>query len=242
MYSQTKFHMIGFLFSFVMLFATNSYAATATWSISGNLVQISQELLPYFSIDDAITGSMTVEERAGCEATSGGISTRASFCDHKNAVSSLSVTVGTHSFNSANPINNGRIQIINNATSVAISGDAFILRFASPTSNTTDFGTVEYNNINMHFVDSAGSALSSTALTLAPPDASLFNLAEFMLTFIHVTPIEGSNQFQITSSTASASNLRFNLISAVPEPESYAMLLAGLGLIGFTIRKRRLNT
>ncbi|HQY23214.1 MAG TPA: FxDxF family PEP-CTERM protein, partial [Gammaproteobacteria bacterium] len=29
-------------------------------------------------------------------------------------------------------------------------------------------------------------------------------------------------------------------LSAVPEPETYAMLLAGLGLIGFSIRRRRM--
>jgi PEP-CTERM motif len=31
------------------------------------------------------------------------------------------------------------------------------------------------------------------------------------------------------------------VISAVPEPETYAMLLAGLGLIGFTVRRRNNN-
>ena len=29
-------------------------------------------------------------------------------------------------------------------------------------------------------------------------------------------------------------------VAAVPEPETYAMLLAGLGLIGFTARRRKL--
>lgn len=39
----------------------------------------------------------------------------------------------------------------------------------------------------------------------------------------------------------STSNLSGNgyLISAVPEPESYTMLLAGLGLMGFTLRRRK---
>lgn len=31
-------------------------------------------------------------------------------------------------------------------------------------------------------------------------------------------------------------------VAAVPEPETYAMLLAGLGLIGFSARRRKANT
>ena len=31
----------------------------------------------------------------------------------------------------------------------------------------------------------------------------------------------------------------FTNVSAVPEPETYAMLLVGLGLVGFTLRRRK---
>ena len=34
----------------------------------------------------------------------------------------------------------------------------------------------------------------------------------------------------------------FTYISAVPEPETYAMLLVGLGLIGFVVRRRKRNS
>lgn len=42
-----------------------------------------------------------------------------------------------------------------------------------------------------------------------------------------------------TSSASYAGNIS---ISPVPEPETYAMLLAGLGLIGFSIRRRKSET
>lgn len=33
----------------------------------------------------------------------------------------------------------------------------------------------------------------------------------------------------------------WNVAAAIPEPETYAMLLAGLGLLGFTARRRKQN-
>ena len=37
-------------------------------------------------------------------------------------------------------------------------------------------------------------------------------------------------------------NIASNLISPIPEPRTYAMLLAGLGLIGFTVHRRKDHT
>ncbi|WP_292918430.1 PEP-CTERM sorting domain-containing protein [Nitrosomonas sp.] len=36
-------------------------------------------------------------------------------------------------------------------------------------------------------------------------------------------------------------NINFDQVAAVPEPETYAMLLAGLGLLGFMVRRRSQN-
>jgi hypothetical protein len=57
----------------------------------------------------------------------------------------------------------------------------------------------------------------------------------------------GVVQFMGTFSSISWTNTFENFyafqvgVNAVPEPESYAMLLAGLGLLGFTARRRQRN-
>ncbi|MFY7866979.1 PEP-CTERM sorting domain-containing protein [Roseateles sp.] len=52
----------------------------------------------------------------------------------------------------------------------------------------------------------------------------------------------GSSLYQIEklSSTTQQDLLRFNAVTAVPEPSSYALLLAGLAVVGF-VSKRRSN-
>jgi hypothetical protein len=51
---------------------------------------------------------------------------------------------------------------------------------------------------------------------------------------------QGSGLFQIDklSNASHQDLLRFNAVTAVPEPTSYALLLAGLGVIGFVSRRR----
>lgn len=49
------------------------------------------------------------------------------------------------------------------------------------------------------------------------------------------------NRFDGSDNDGYADNLAFTLTSAVPEPESYALMLAGLGALGFTARRRSSN-
>ncbi|MCB1900184.1 MAG: PEP-CTERM sorting domain-containing protein [Rhodocyclaceae bacterium] len=41
------------------------------------------------------------------------------------------------------------------------------------------------------------------------------------------------------TTVASSAGINYGIPAAVPEPESYAMLLAGLGLIGLVARRRK---
>lgn len=46
-------------------------------------------------------------------------------------------------------------------------------------------------------------------------------------------------QFKIGDGNFTSFSSTDNLVAAVPEPETYAMLMAGLGLMGFVARRRK---
>jgi hypothetical protein len=56
----------------------------------------------------------------------------------------------------------------------------------------------------------------------------------------NVGPVPGHYQLQTTVHGASA--YAGNIATPVPEPETFAMLIAGLGLLGFSARRRNSNT
>lgn len=208
-----------------LLVATNSYSATATWSISASIGQVDSELQPYFSVGDRIAGSMVVEEHSGC---SGGVNFS---CTYLNSVQSLLLNTGAYSFSGLDPIKNGIIFIKDGSE----SEDHFKLIFATPNSNSSNFGDVTFNNLYMLFSDITGAALSSNALTLIPPNSLLFDSTELSLYFSKITPVEGG--FQISTPSVKAYNLQLNMVSAVPEPQPYTLLLAGLWIIGLISRR-----
>ncbi len=45
-------------------------------------------------------------------------------------------------------------------------------------------------------------------------------------------------QLHVNALTANGGSVKFTQLTAVPEPETYGMLLAGLGLVGFAARRR----
>ena len=81
--------------------------------------------------------------------------------------------------------------------------------------------SVDVNGINFPISDPAGSA----------PFAFVANGLSFTGNDLSVT-IHRSNAWVFLS------EVEFN-VTPVPEPETYAMLLAGLGLVGFAIRRRK---
>lgn len=235
---RIKLYVASILFPLMMLVTSNAQAALATWKISANIDQVDQDLQNYFSIGDVITGSLIVEgANNGCVAIANSICAGQKFVTYKNAVQSYILNAGAHSFVGLNPSSNGVFQISNSS----LSGDSFNLLLAAPASNSTDFGNVNFNNVSMFFEDTTGNALSSIELPLTPPDSSLFNKTELWLTFTRYIPAEGSTQFQFLTSSVKASNLQLHSVSSVPEPETYAMLLVGLGLMSLISRRKMRN-
>jgi hypothetical protein len=86
-------------------------------------------------------------------------------------------------------------------------------------------------NLNFDFKDSAGSIIASNSIVLAGGDGFVsFNQ---MVAGVHEIYFHATGGFwpRLASIDVGA--------AAVPEPESIALLLTGLGLIGFMSRRRR---
>ena len=95
---------------------------------------------------------------------------------------------------------------------------------------TTDGGgsySIQYNL--------GGVCYPQACLVLVSPDAKLYTFESFNSTDLNenwsVIPVNGS--WVLRGADIG------QIASPVPEPETYAMLLAGLGLIGFTARRRK---
>lgn len=95
----------------------------------------------------------------------------------------------------------------------------------APGSGTIGFGTGIFADLNV-----GGTALGFTQF--AGPD--LFMLA-------NSKPVFNSGTFALTSIVSGSSTLTISTVSAVPEPATWAMMLAGFGGAGFLVRRRKLK-
>jgi len=87
----------------------------------------------------------------------------------------------------------------------------------------------DYNS-SIIFLDANGKALSSVDFQqYANPGA-----------FITSGPVNGVSGIVLTAGKL-YDNVSISTVSAVPEPETYALMLAGLGLIGAAARRRKNN-
>jgi len=156
-----------------------------------------------------------------------------------------------------------QVQLTNN-TGATATGVEWGVGFDPDQGVPAGLGFGTDNVINAHGIGASVTAtsLDGWSVTLAnTTSASAHSIAAYVDPFTCCSPVDPnfvlSNALQALGSQGiadSSINLAYDLgsiangnsvtfgyeyIMAVPEPETYAMLLAGLGLIGFSARRRR---
>jgi hypothetical protein len=100
-------------------------------------------------------------------------------------------------------------------------------------NNVTGSETVSYN-ATTHELTMTGTFLDvKTGMSYAVSDSGAVNLDAKYGSTMYIGFVGG------TGGTGADQRITSFSVSAVPEPESYAMLLAGLGLVGFVARRRK---
>ena len=94
-------------------------------------------------------------------------------------------------------------------------------------------GTFAAGNVTISALDSLGATLSQT-ITGATVSSFLGFKSTGTITSLTIAAVQGATPLWPT-----VDNLSLGQLAAVPEPETYAMLLAGLGVVGFMARRRR---
>ncbi len=111
------------------------------------------------------------------------------------------------------------------ANSVILTGGTtYTLSFdlAGSHRGTTEFVTVNFGTASTSFSPLSGDPFSIRTLNFTPGSSGTFNFS-----------------FENRGGDNVGALLDNVTVTAVPEPESYAMIMAGLGLMGFIVRRRK---
>ncbi|GJJ02764.1 hypothetical protein RugamoR64_33020 [Duganella rhizosphaerae] len=108
-------------------------------------------------------------------------------------------------------------------------------------SNAKSAAPVSFSALSGSTIGLANHGLSATAVKFQPANGNgRFTDGETATWIFKNTTLGDFSAFQlhVNALTANGGSVKFTQLSAVPEPETYGMLLAGLGLIGFAARRR----
>lgn len=101
-------------------------------------------------------------------------------------------------------------------------------------NNVSGTQTVNYNAVTHELTMSGTLTDLSTGITYNISDTATVNLSQKFGSTMYVGFTGGTGGTDADQRITS-----FSLVSSVPEPETYAMMLAGLGLVGFAARRRK---
>jgi hypothetical protein len=113
-------------------------------------------------------------------------------------------------------------------------------------NSTGGFTTLDFSNLNLslnantkYIAYLTSSDPTVTGIQLSRTQTSQ-DISGFGLGNGYISTIPG-NGWQLPFSGSGFLSLQYTAITAVPEPESYAMLIAGLGLIGAAVKRRKIK-
>lgn len=178
--------------------------------------------------------------RTTVESASVGLTTGGALLITGDASTGASQTQ-VRSFSSLGVTDAGSLRIIFNANEPAgnsIGISSLALNVFNPTSGNLLFSS-NFTGAPLTFDDTfTGTGSSGFVFALDAADVAT-------LQALLALPDSGSNVIGISASAFSSTGGpetiyigATNVLSAIPEPETYGMLLAGLGLMGFAVRRR----
>jgi hypothetical protein len=118
---------------------------------------------------------------------------------------------------------------------------------AAETYNSAgNFTTLDFSNLNLslnantkYIAYLTSSDLAVTGIQLSRTQTGA-DLSGFGIGNAYLSTIPG-NGWQLPFNGNGFLSLQYTAVTAVPEPESYAMLIAGLGLIGAAVKRRKIK-
>ena len=136
------------------------------------------------------------------------------------------LTYGTSSFGGG-----ASLRIFNDSTTVAPgTADFYNLNSYYPSGPGYGEQQIVPTAFNIRLTDTDATVFADDGLPTVMPSLTEFENADFLISFVSGDSVHG----EITSLT-----LRGAPVSPIPEPNTYAMLLAGLLMLGFEVRRRR---
>jgi len=197
-------------------------------TFSGGLVSSSDLNGSTVALSDAVSGHFTYDTTTAQISNVGGLA----MFSAPAAQNALNAAIGSNNLALANPLSNTTtVQLGHNVAGLK-GADTFGIANVSANGQASQM-------MALMLFDSTGHAFSGNALP-ATLDFSAFGTSTFYYTYSSASThaMMGANG-SLTSLTVTQLPSGGNPTLPVPEPETYAMLLAGLGVLGWTVRRRQ---